>query len=87
MRPSASHVATFRIPVDTPETADRIERVLAVEADETPERTRVRVTAEHDEVVVHVEAGDARSLRAATNSILRLAVVAAALGSGETFKP
>lgn len=87
MTRSASHVATFRIPVDASETADRIERVLAVEAEETPERSRVRVTAESDAVVIQVEADDASSLRAATNSILRLAIVAADLEAGETFKP
>lgn len=87
MTEAASHTATFRIPVDTSATADRMRRVLAVEAEETPERSRVRVSTQDEDLVVHVEAEDARSLRAATNSILRLAIVAADLEAGETFKP
>jgi tRNA threonylcarbamoyladenosine modification (KEOPS) complex Pcc1 subunit len=73
----ASHAGTFRIPVASREAAQRLVRVLEVEAAATPEGTRVTMSSEEAVVVVAVEADDARSLRAATNSILRLVAVAA----------
>lgn len=68
--------AVYRIPCDSQEQARRVERVLRVEAQSGPPRTRIEVSSEREFVVITVEATDTRGLRAATNSFLRWAQTA-----------
>ena len=57
-------------------TAQQLAEALAVEARAVPEGSTVVVAAREAELIVQVEASDARTLRAASNSILRLVAVA-----------
>lgn len=63
--------AEFRFPCDSPEQAERLVRSLSIEANSGPPRTRVQVDSEGKDLVLRIEAGDTRGLRAAANSFLR----------------
>jgi tRNA threonylcarbamoyladenosine modification (KEOPS) complex Pcc1 subunit len=71
-----SHVVEVVLPTPSEAEAHRLVRVLEIEAAATPEGTRIVVDAEAGSVRLRVEASSAADLRAATNSILRVASVA-----------
>jgi tRNA threonylcarbamoyladenosine modification (KEOPS) complex Pcc1 subunit len=69
----APHRAELTFDCGSPATAILLERTLRAEATEGPEGSSVRMTVEASQVIAHVEGEDLATLRAAVNSVARLA--------------
>jgi tRNA threonylcarbamoyladenosine modification (KEOPS) complex Pcc1 subunit len=78
-----SHWAEYVLPQASVEAARSLLRALEVEATATPKDSRVAMGVRGRDLVVTVEARDARALRAATNSFLRLVAVAEDVAGAE----
>ena len=73
---TASRHAEYRIPCDSSEQAQRVQRALDVETRDAPPRTRIKIMSEAATVVVTIDSDDTRGRRAATHSFLRWAQTA-----------
>ncbi len=67
------HRAELSFDCGSPATAAMLERTLRAEAGEGPDGSSVRLRVEGAQVHAHVEGEDVATLRAAVNSVARLA--------------
>jgi tRNA threonylcarbamoyladenosine modification (KEOPS) complex Pcc1 subunit len=67
------HNAEFELDAGDATTCDAVARALAVELADGPEGSRATIRADSRTLHIAIEAGDASALRAAMNSVLRLA--------------
>lgn len=68
---TASRTLDVVVSLESSTVAERVAKALAVETDGAPPRTTVSVVAEGAQLRLHLEAPDARTLRAGANSFLR----------------
>lgn len=68
-----AHQAELAFDCGSPGTAALLERTLRAEATEGPEGSTVRLVIEGPQVIAHVTGTDLATLRAAVNSVARLA--------------
>ena len=67
------HSAEVTLPCGTPHRADIVRRAIQAETDEAPEGATCRLTVEGAELKASVSAADVAGLRAALNTVVRLA--------------
>jgi tRNA threonylcarbamoyladenosine modification (KEOPS) complex Pcc1 subunit len=68
-----SHTAEVTLPCGSAGQADLVRRAIQAETDEAPDGATCRLQVAGDDLVASIEARDVAGLRAAVNTVVRLA--------------
>lgn len=70
---ASPHTAHVTLPCGSSELASLVQRAIQAETNEAPEGAACRLSVEGGDLVARVEAADVAGLRAALNTVVRLA--------------
>lgn len=70
---ASPHTAHVSLPCGSPVAADQVRRAIQAEADEAPDGARCDLSVQGDALEASIEAADVAGLRAALNTVVRLA--------------